>query len=225
MNAAEVLPADTDTFTTRILLVRHAETTAPGLFHGAESDVDISESGREQARRVGVELSAERPVRVYSSALTRAVETARLIAQACGRPLELIPELHERKMGPLSGRPRVEHWQVYDETRARWAAGVLEHTHEGGESYAMIRDRVVPAFEQLAARHRGATVVVVAHGIVIRVALATLLPDLGPADFGRIPIENLRLHDLRHGPAGWALANASWVTVDAPRLAPGCPAW
>ncbi len=37
---------------TRMLLARHAETAAPDRFHGAESDIGLSEFGVRQARRL-----------------------------------------------------------------------------------------------------------------------------------------------------------------------------
>jgi broad specificity phosphatase PhoE len=75
-------------------------------------------------------------------------------------------------------------------------AGDLEFSHPGGESFADIRRRVCPVFEELARRHRGQTMLVVAHGVVIRVALTSLLTEFTPADFDRIAIEFASVNDL-----------------------------
>ena len=40
-------------------------------------------------------------------------------------------------------------WAIYAESKRRWMAGDLEFTHEGGESFADIRRRVLPVFEEL----------------------------------------------------------------------------
>ncbi|MBV8382979.1 MAG: histidine phosphatase family protein, partial [Planctomycetaceae bacterium] len=61
---------------TRVLLLRHAETSAPDRFHGAESDVGLGERGRRQAEAVAEILAAEGPDALYSSAMRRALETA-----------------------------------------------------------------------------------------------------------------------------------------------------
>jgi broad specificity phosphatase PhoE len=76
-------------------------------------------------------------------------------------------------------------------------AGQLDYTHEGGESYLEIQGRVVPAFQTIANRHPGETIVVVAHGVVIRVLLTSLLDGFGPADFERIAIDHVAINDLR----------------------------
>ncbi len=181
---------------TRILLARHAETSAPDRFHGAESDVGLSGWGLEQAERLGRRLAAEGPKALYCSALRRAVDTAIPIGRVCGLEPVVIPALHERRIGPLSGVSREDGWLTYAEIKTRWIAGELEASHPGGESFADIRRRVCPVLEELARRHRDETIVVVAHGVVIRVALTSLVAGLGPSDFDRIAIDFASVNDL-----------------------------
>lgn len=181
---------------TRVLLLRHAETSAPDCFHGAESDVGLGARGRAQAEAAARHLAALGPDVVICSGMRRALETAEPIAAACGVTIEVVEALHERRMGPLSGRPKVEGWAAYDAARTRWIAGDLDATHDGAESFAQIRDRVVPAFLDLAERHAGKTIVVVAHGVVIRVLLTSLLEDYSPADYDRIAIEFVAVNEI-----------------------------
>ena len=190
---------------TRILLLRHGETTAPDRFHGCESDVDLSARGQAQAGAAAALIAPLAPRAIYSSTLRRAVATAAPIARACGLVPRTVEALHERRMGPLSGAPRDEFWDIYEEAKSHWAAFDLDHSHPGGESFAEIRDRVVPAFTGLAAAHPGETIVVVAHGVVIRVLLCTLVEGLCPADFGSIPLDYVRVHDLRVEDDTWRL--------------------
>jgi probable phosphoglycerate mutase len=188
---------------TRVLLLRHAETAAPDRFHGAESDIGLGERGREQAEEVARTLAGLRPDALYCSAMRRAIDTATPIGRACGLVPQLVESLHERRMGPLSGLSKQEGMADYDEAKARWMAGDLEFTHAGGESYADIRRRAVPAFEALAARHPGRTIVVVAHGVVIRVVLTAVLDGYGPGHFDALGIANVALNDLRHDGMRW----------------------
>jgi broad specificity phosphatase PhoE len=185
------------TRSTRVLLLRHAVTAAPDLFHGAESDVGLGPRGVEQAHRVGVRIAAERPDAVYSSGMRRAAETARVIAEACGLAPLSWPGLHERGMGPLSGVPRHEGWSAYEEAKAHWIAGRLEATHEGGESFAAMGERVTAAFRTLLDREAGRTIAVVAHGVVNRVLIASMAEGHSHADFDRISIDFVAVHDLR----------------------------
>src|SRR5262249_51447792 len=116
---------------TRVLLLRHAETAAPELFHGAESDIGLGPRGREQALAVAQPLAAVRPDVLYCSAMRRALETAAPIGRACGIEPQLVESLHERRMGPLSGLSRQAGTDAYEEAKRRWMAGDLDHTHPG----------------------------------------------------------------------------------------------
>lgn len=202
---------------TRLLLLRHAETAAPERFHGAESDIPLGDRGHDQARDLAARLVPEAPAAVYSSAMTRAVQTALAIVEATGAPHRVVPTLHERKMGTLSGVSREQGWAAYEATRAQWAAGDLDATHQSGESFAQIRDRVLPAFQSIAEAHPGETVVVVAHGVVIRVLLISLLDSLTPADFGRIPIDFCALNELEFDGQTWRRLDRDDPTRDPSR--------
>ncbi len=188
---------------TRILLLRHAETAAPELFHGAESDIGLGERGHLQAQAVAETLERFRPSAVYASNMRRAKETLRPIAERLNLPPRIEPALHERRMGPLSGQRKADVWALYEEARHRWEAGDLDATHDGAESYAEIQSRVVLPFQALAQRHPGETVVVVLHGVVIRVLLTTLLDDATPAHFERFGIDFTAVNDLRYREGRW----------------------
>lgn len=189
---------------TRVLLLRHAETSAPDRFHGSESDIDLGERGRNQAEAVARYLSEFRPAALFCSAMKRARETAEPIARSCGLVIQVEPTLHERSMGPLSGLSREEGSAAYNEAKRRWTSGEVDYTHEGGESYAEIRDRVVPVLHRLVDAWPGETIMVVAHGVVIRVLLTTLLEGRGPGDFDRYAIDNVAINDLRWDGIRWS---------------------
>ena len=69
--------------TTTILLIRHGETLGnrDGMFRG-QKDFPLNENGRTQARSLAEELSTWRIDAIYSSPLSRAMETARPLAEA-----------------------------------------------------------------------------------------------------------------------------------------------
>ncbi len=201
---------------TRLLLVRHAETSAPDRFHGAESDVGLSKWGMRQAELLGESVKGAGAVAIYSSALLRAVETAAAIGRACELKPTAIAALHERRIGSLSGLSRDEGWAIYAESKRRWIAGDLEHSHPGGESFADIRRRVLPVFEALAARHVGATIIVVAHGVVIRVALTSLLAGSNPSDFDRFAIDFASVNDLWCDGTTWTARGLNQLVAPSP---------
>jgi 2,3-bisphosphoglycerate-dependent phosphoglycerate mutase len=189
---------------TRVFLLRHAETANPNVFHGAESDIGLSTKGERQAHVVARLLAEKQPDVILSSTMRRARETARPIAAVCGLPLHLVPELHERRVGILSGTPSDDPHGVWPQTARRWAAGETSYTHEGAESFDDIRDRVVLAWNCLTLEHVGKTLVVVAHGVVCKVLLLSLLPGYTVADWARLgPIRNVAISELVETGGAW----------------------
>jgi alpha-ribazole phosphatase len=158
---------------TTLILVRHGETdwNRDGRWQG-HADAPLNERGRKQARELAGEL-AETPVAaVYASDLSRARETAEIIAAPHGSPVDVDPRLREVHVGDWSGLTMAEIEERYPEAVRRWRTGAVDHAFEDGETYAAMGERVVAAVEEIAARHRGEEVVVVLHGGPIRALLA-----------------------------------------------------
>src|SRR5258705_11581870 len=144
---------------TQVFLLRHAETADPTVFHGFESDVDLSDKGVRQAEAIAAALAAEKPEIVVSSAMRRARRTAEAIARVCGVALEIEPALHERKVGILSGQPFAENG-VWAETSRRWSSGETGYAHAGAESLDDLKNRLVPPWTRITERHNGRRLVV-----------------------------------------------------------------
>src|SRR5262249_22965514 len=142
---------------TRVLLLRHAETANPLIFHGAESDVDLSDRGRRQAQAIADYLAGYHPAVVVSSALRRALATAEPIAAHCGVPLRIEPDLHERRVGVLSGTPTNLPEGPWPETVRRWVAGQTGYATPGAESFDDLRARLLPVWERVTGELEGQT--------------------------------------------------------------------
>jgi probable phosphoglycerate mutase len=162
-------------FPERVWLLRHAETSAPHVFNGAESDVGLSELGVRQSAAAAGWFRAHGLTAVVSSAMRRAIHTAAPIAAACGVPHHLEPALHERRVGAMAGQPFALHDGPWADTVANWTAGNTAFTTEGAESFDDLSGRLLPAWERALAAHPGGRVAVVAHGIVCKVLLLSLL--------------------------------------------------
>ncbi len=166
-------------------LVRHGETdwNRERRIQGS-TDIPLNETGREQARATGELLSSRRWTGLVASPLSRAAETARLIGAAVGlgEP-ELEPRLAERDYGEAEGLTGPEIDALFPD-----GADV-----PGREPREAVAERVVAALHDLAARHPGEAVIVVAHGGVIRSVLETVAPGRH-----REPITNGSVHSFRH---------------------------
>jgi probable phosphoglycerate mutase len=157
---------------TTILLARHGETdwNSERRWQG-HADQPLNEVGREQARELAETLAGRSIDVVYSSDLVRAHETALIVAERLGLPVEGDAGLREVDVGDWSGRLVAEIEAADPEAFQLWRQG--RKAWNGGESYEEMGERVVGAVLRLAARHPGQTVLIVTHGGSIRACRAT----------------------------------------------------
>ena len=162
---------------TRILAIRHGETlwNVDTRIQG-HLNIDLNETGRWQAERVGHALAEEPIHAIYSSDLRRAFETAQAIALAPARlaastptPAEVTPhlQLRERHFGHLQGKTWAEIETEYPEECKLWRGRDPHWAPNGGESLTALRERIRSCVDELASQHLGGQIVLVAHGGVM----------------------------------------------------------
>jgi broad specificity phosphatase PhoE len=161
---------------TRLLLVRHAETTMveEGRFSG-DVGVELSETGREQAARLGSRLASLEIDAAYASPLSRAMDTAKLITEPHGLPIVECPELREVSHGHWVGMTRAEVEQRYKEEYETWESDPFLLAPEGGESGLTVLARALPVIRRIVVAHPGRTALVVSHKATLRLILSSLL--------------------------------------------------
>ena len=162
--------------TTRLLLVRHGATplTAEDRFSGAIG-VDLSDEGRAQVGRLAERLGAERFAAVYTSPLSRTVETASLLAAPHGLPLIHRDGLREISHGRWEGLTRREVEARFPDEYAAWETDPYTFAPEGGESGLAVLARALPVLRNIVVAHEGQRVLVVSHKATLRLLLSSLL--------------------------------------------------
>ncbi|QAY74011.1 histidine phosphatase family protein [Agromyces protaetiae] len=182
MTDSAVLP----TPTTRIFLVRHGETdwNRQRRIQGS-TDIPLNDTGRAQAAVTGSALLGTSWAGIYTSHLSRASESAEIIARIVGldEPV-IVPALAERGHGALEG---LDH-------AGRAAVEAQAATIEGLEPRSAVIERATAALVDIAAAHPGGSVVVVSHGGVIH-ALVGHLSD-GALPSGGYVIGNGSVHPI-----------------------------
>ena len=171
---------------TTVWLCRHAETATPHVFHGAESDVELGEHGKRQAVAAAEWFRELAPTIVVSSGMKRAIDSARTIVERCGIPHRIEPEFHERRVGELGGTSFALAEGPWVETVKRWSEGEVQFTTPGAESYVALVNRLEHAFDRVVEPFSGERIVIVAHGIVCKILLLTLLEGWGPRKWGEL---------------------------------------
>jgi 2,3-bisphosphoglycerate-dependent phosphoglycerate mutase len=178
-------------FLLRILLKRTNETTLGGLMgrivllrHGESQwnlenrftgwvDVPLSPKGEEEARAAGQKLKAYRFDRAFTSVLTRAIETLRIVLDVIGQAhisIEKDQALNERMYGDLQGLNKVETAEKYGDQLVKLWRRSYDIRPPGGESLKDTAERVLPYYERRIepALLAGETILVAAHGNSLR---------------------------------------------------------
>jgi broad specificity phosphatase PhoE len=161
---------------TRLYLARHGATqlTAEGRFAGSVG-VDLSDEGRWQAAQLGERLRGEGITAVYCSPLTRAADTAAIVAEPSGLVPMSRDGLREISHGHWEGLTRIEVEQRFAGEYAAWEEDPFTFAPEGGESGVAVLARSLPAIREIVTSHVGQRVLVVSHKATIRLLLSSLL--------------------------------------------------
>jgi len=149
---------------TTLALVRHGQTdwNAQRRLQGS-TDIPLNDVGRGQARDAVAAQSGYEWDAIVSSPLSRAAETANLIAAGLGLGVDRrVPDLAERSFGPAEG---MQNGPELDALR-------IPGGFRGAESEDEAASRGLASLEALAEEFRGGRVLVVAHGTLLRLSLS-----------------------------------------------------
>lgn len=172
----------------------------------SDSGGSLTPRGREQSRELADSLRGRRVALIYTSPMSRAVQSAEIAAAVLDVPVTVREELREYSVGHHAGEPD---WTALGPVLDAWAQGDLATPVPGGESGSQIIDRVRSELEAIADLHRGETVLVVTHGGVMSLVLPWLVTNVAPQGAGRRLLPNASVVDLRADADGWVCT--SWA--------------
>ncbi len=164
----------------KLVLIRHGESqwNLENRFTGWV-DVPLSPKGVEEAKAAAKKLSGFRFDRAFSSVLTRANETMRLILESLGQttiPIERDKALNERMYGELQGLNKAETAKKYGDDQVKIWRRSYDVRPPGGESLKDTAERVLPYYENRIKPYvlKGETILIAAHGNSLRALVMQL---------------------------------------------------
>jgi len=176
----------------KLVLVRHGQSiwNLQNRFTGW-IDVPLTEKGKEEAFKAGELLKDIRFHVAYTSVLTRAQETLKIILEVIGLNIPIIKDiaLNERHYGALQGMNK-------DEARKKWGAEIVHLWRRSydipppeGESLKDTAARTIPFLERaiLGDIRAGNNVLVVAHGNSNR-SIVMHLEELSPEEIIKVEL-------------------------------------
>jgi broad specificity phosphatase PhoE len=164
------------------------------------ADLSLDETGRRQAEAAALSLKNQQVAAIYSSPLRRALQTAEAIAKQLKLLVQPLEGLIDLDLGSFQGLSGEEAREKDSKLLTMW----LEQPHlvqfPQGESLDIVRQRVLGAVDELAAKHKEQTVILVSHKVVCHVLMCAML-GLDNSHFWQVrqDVNAINIFELRDG--------------------------
>jgi len=171
---------------TKVYLVRHGQTAwnLEEVFRG-RADIPLDETGRKEVHLAGEALKDETLHAIYSSPLSRSMETAENIAKFQNISVTPFDAIIDISYGEWEGKSLKEVQEKFPDLYALWLREPHKVSFPAGESLDEVRSRAMEAVENLVAKHKNENIALVAHRVPNKVICCALL-GIDNSNFWRI---------------------------------------
>jgi broad specificity phosphatase PhoE len=189
---------------TKVYLVRHGQTAwnLGEVFRG-RADIPLDETGKKEVHLAGEALKDETLHAIYSSPLSRSMETAENIAKFQNVPVTPLEAIIDISYGEWEGKPLVEVQEKYPDLYSIWLGEPDKIQFPGGETLAEVQSRAMEAVERLVAKHTDENIALVAHRVPNKVICCALL-GIDNSNFWRIQQDTASTN-------GFIYKNGQWI--------------
>jgi broad specificity phosphatase PhoE len=161
---------------TKVYLVRHGQTAwnLEEVFRG-RMDIPLDDTGQKEVHLAGEALKDETIHAIYSSPLSRSMETAENIAKF--QNLDVIPleAIMDISYGDWEGMRLGDVRKKYPDLYTLWLQEPHKVNFPNGESLEQVRTRTMAAINKLVEKHQNQTIAMVAHRVPNKVICCSLL--------------------------------------------------
>ena len=186
----------------RLYLIRHGQTqwNLESRCQGF-SDTTLTELGLKQAQAIGEHLKDKKVHSVHSSTLSRAQNTARIVASFHNLEINCDPDLRELNQGELEGLNSTQLREKHSALLKEWFLKPASLVIRGGESLEQVQARAWEAIGRIANKEGQGDAAVVSHNLTILTILCKVL-DLPLTHFRRLKQDVAAINTLEFTPSG-----------------------
>lgn len=162
---------------TLLYLIRHGETdwNTQGRTQGCGNDLPLNERGLKEAKALSLRFKNVPIDVLYSSDLKRAYQTASEISNVTGLCIHTTDRLREMNFGCFEGLTGEEIRLKYANIITAWTSKPRDAIIPDGETLVEVQKRMVSEVDEIINCHRGKNIIVVSHGMCLKVLLFSLL--------------------------------------------------
>ena len=182
----------------QIIFLRHgqAKNNTDRILAGRTPGVPLTDTGIKQAKQTGKLLEDMNISAIYSSPIQRAKHTAEIVGEHNSVDVTIDDRLIELDMGKFTGVPYDEIFTNHGNVFMKFYNGELEIAHNGVETFADVKKRVLGIVDHVIEKHPDENVVLVTHMDPIKAMLSTIV-DLSPTNLFELIIANASLNIFR----------------------------
>jgi len=181
-----------------IIFLRHgqAKNNTQRVLAGRTPGVPLTEKGIDQSEKAAKFLEEMNISTIYSSPIERAKDTAEIIGKHNSIDVRIDDRLIELDMGKFTGMPYDEIFSSHGNVFMKFYNGELEIAHNGVETFADVKKRVLGIVNHVIENHPDENVVLVTHMDPIKAMLSTIV-SLSPENLYELIIANASLNIFR----------------------------
>ncbi len=182
----------------QIIFLRHGQATnnTERILAGRTEGIPLTDTGIEQAQHTAELLKHMNISAIYSSPIQRAKHTAEIVAEHNSLNVTIDDRLIELDMGKFTGMPYDEIFNSHGNVFMKFYNGELEIAHNGVETFAEVKKRVLGIVDHIIEKHPDENIVLVTHMDPIKAMLSTVV-DLSPTNLFELIIANASLNIFR----------------------------
>jgi len=181
-----------------IIFLRHgqAKNNTERILAGRTPGIPLTEKGIDQAKKAAEFLEHMNISAIYSSPIERAKHTAEIVGSHNSVDVRIDERLIELDMGKFTGMPYEQIFSSHGNVFMKFYNGELEIAHNGVETFAEVKKRVLGIVDHVLENHPNENVVLVTHMDPIKAMLSTIV-DLTPENLFELIIANASLNIFR----------------------------
>jgi probable phosphoglycerate mutase len=181
-----------------IIFLRHgqAKNNTERVLAGRTPGIPLTEKGIDQAEKAAEFLEEMNISAIYSSPIERAKDTAEIVGKHNSIDVRIDDRLIELDMGKFTGVPYDEIFSSHGNVFMKFYKGELEIAHNGVETFADVKKRVLGMVDHVIENHPDENVVLVTHMDPIKAMLSTVV-SLSPENLFELIIANASLNIFR----------------------------
>ena len=176
-----------------IYLLRHGQTAwnKDSIYRG-QHDIPLDDHGLAQAQCASRLWDKIKFTHIYSSPLSRAMQTARPTADKLALQITETPELIDIDYGQWTGKPARQIEQDYPQLNREWLESPDTVSFPQGESLSAVRDRAFPKLLDIARAAKDQAVLLVSHRVVLKVLVCVAL-EMPLSKFWQVQLDTASL--------------------------------